>query len=328
MVFSTFQKDNVYKSENILDEVWLRIERLSSPDILNDDYTTKTSEEKRQELIKYISTRICQAVEFRNASRKQTLLTKPLSLYYSMLNLLRAYIAIDQEKISTASHGLRFKSNKDILKCSAIINKGTFLDYLNSKSAELPIGTEYSLKEVLENIIEFKRELLECKRMQLGYMPVQLSAYKDGELVATVLEYDGDLDKIWEKEFPSIKEDARYNNRQFIIKKDDFINEEKLQEYINNNFLSELSYLSVNDLCVWYLYKNTKSQSLPRICNYYIAFFILSNIVRYEPESIQEIIYKKDSVFWMLNKLQYLGERYFPQLLLSDIYKRPIYFST
>jgi len=84
MYYSTFQMNNIYKSENILDEVWYRIERLSSISILNSDFKTDTNDGIRQELIKYISTRINQAVEFRNASKAQTLLSKPLSLYYSI----------------------------------------------------------------------------------------------------------------------------------------------------------------------------------------------------------------------------------------------------
>jgi hypothetical protein len=328
MVFSTFQKDNIYKSEKVIDEVWLRIERLSSSAILNDDFTTNTSEEVRQELIKYISTRICQAVEFRNASREQTLLTKPLLLYYSMLNLVRAYIAMDQEKMSTTSHGLHFNLNNEILKCSASIRKGTFLDYLELKGIELPIGTEISLKSALENIIEFKRELLECNTMQLGYIPLALSAYKDGELIATVLEYDGNLSENWREEFQSIKNDARFENGKIFIKKEEFVDEKRLEDYVNKYFLSDLSYLSPNESCIWYSYKNRDIKSLPRLCYYFIAFYILSNIVRYEPESMQEIINKKDSIFWIINKLQYFGDRYFPQLILCDIYNRPIYFST
>lgn len=187
-------------------------------------------------------------------------------------------------------------------------------------------GKTITLKESISKIIELGKEIQTIKNVDLGFTPFNISVYRDGEIFIKALEYNSNFESNWKSEFPILADHySIVDNYSLHYKDDKFKNGSVVIEYINNTFMTDLNYLKENDSCIWYLYNQKKEECLPRICYYYIAFFILSNIVRYEPESLQEIIANKDEVYWLLNRLQYFGERYFPQLILQEIYGVPIY---
>jgi hypothetical protein len=179
---NNYQNNEHYRSENPMDEVWDRINRYSSIGILKKEYATNIHPESRDELIDYIATRISQANEFRNASHGQSLITKPLSLYYAMLILLRADIALCFEVKSHKSHGLHFLSNENIMESSVVISGGTFQEYLEYKGISSKKDVKISLSEALGNIIEMGLELKEYRDNKLGFTPFVITAYPDGDM--------------------------------------------------------------------------------------------------------------------------------------------------
>ena len=325
--YSVFQKDHVYKSDNALTEVWERVQRLSSESILKNKYTFNIHPDDKEKLIKYVTVRISQALEFRDASKYQTLLSKPLSLYYSMLNLMRATIAIKYEVESISRHGLCFKSDNNILETSALINNGTFNQYLEAKGYHDYINKIVTLKEAISNIIELGKEVETIEGVSIGFTPYYINAYQDGDIIARALDYKKDFEMYWKDDFPNIALDFEILEKTTLHYKNDIFKiENNIENYINSKFLTDLNHLTLNDACIWYQYNESEKKCLPRICYYHIAFFILSNIVRYEPDNIQSIITQKNELYWVLNRLLYLGERYYPQLVLSEIYDTPVYF--
>lgn len=325
--FSVFQLNNYYRSENPLVEVWDRIQRFSSESILSKEFVLDFHPENKDKLIKYVSTRINQAIEFRNASLNQTLLTKPLSLYYCMLNLMRAYIALDKEVEAKTSHGLCFKSANNILDSYAIISNGTFSQYLQIKGYSLDTKRIITLREALANIIELGKDLQSINDISIGFTPFAINAFQDGTINISILRnYEG-IEEKWKLLFPLLAQDFEYCGDNILCTHNDlFKNLQNVITYINKIFLTELNRLTTNDVSIWYLFNSDKQQPLPRICYYHIAFFILSNIVRYEPDTLQETIIRNDEVYWLLNRLQFFGDRYYPQLIMNEICREPIYF--
>ena len=64
---------------------------------------------------------------------------------------------------------------------------------------------------------------------------------------------------------------------------------------------------------------------LPRPAFYFIAAFILSSVVRYDPELLVEVSNPGSEEGWLIARFLDAAERYFPQLLLHWWYG-PIYF--
>ena len=90
-----------------------------------------------------------QAVELRRANNNMTLLTRPLPLYYSFLNLLRACFAMVQDEIPKVGHGLKYRSAADILECAATLCAGTFTTYLEANGATWASKRSFTLEECI-----------------------------------------------------------------------------------------------------------------------------------------------------------------------------------
>ena len=72
------------------------------------------------------SLRVRQALELRRASDGSSALTKPLTLYYSMLNLTRAIMLAFVGDIGHPTHGLHFdggSAGSSLLDCTAEVSK-------------------------------------------------------------------------------------------------------------------------------------------------------------------------------------------------------------
>lgn len=81
------------------------------------------------------------------------------------------------------------------------------------------------------------------------------------------------------------------------------------------------------DTPIWYLIRQvTSDPTLPRPAYYFISLFILSNIVRYQPELMLEISNPDSQLGWLLIRLLKVAERFYPQLMLSWLYDHPVYF--
>lgn len=322
----TFQMQNTYRSDDPMNEAWARIERFASRGILAKEFKAEINPANWESLILYISTRISQAIEFRNAMINQSLITKPLTLYYSMLNILRATIAIKYEVKSEIGHGLRFESSEVLLNSKAIIQRsGTFSQYLKTQNNKSLEGLTFSLRDVLGHIIEFGTDLRAFEEIPMHYFPFLVQCYTDGELEVIPQSESKKYQDCWETTFPMLKTDfSRTPEGRLICTREEFKEYGAVMTYVNKILLSDLNRISVNDYCIWFQYDD--NEAMPRLAYYHIALFILSNIVRYEPESLQAIISENSEVYWLLKRLIYLTERYYAQLAISEIHGTPTYF--
>jgi len=85
-IHGSFQQSGAkLETENPLEEVWSTVALHGSADFLQKHLTPPVGHSVAP-YIQYAGIRARQAVEFREAARQATLLTSPLSLYYSFLN--------------------------------------------------------------------------------------------------------------------------------------------------------------------------------------------------------------------------------------------------
>src|SRR5580698_2740603 len=128
-MFGSFQKGLIFRSEDPLEEVWDQIAGFGSKERLKNYSKSDNPQTNWNNFVDYIVPRIRQACEFRLALSQTSALTSPLLLYYSVLNLTRAALALVNEK-ETMRHGLVFVPGDTIFECKAKVTDGTFSELL------------------------------------------------------------------------------------------------------------------------------------------------------------------------------------------------------
>ncbi|MDJ0903316.1 MAG: YaaC family protein [Xenococcus sp. MO_188.B8] len=265
-----------------------------------------------------------QALEFRNASDTSSLLTSPMLLYYSFLNLMRAYLAIGPEKISSKSHGLTWEPGKSILETSAKLNKkGTFVEFLNHYGVEISGSTTITLSECLSRIPELKSDSILA--LQSEVLTINVYVYSDGRVNLNFAVQDENLFRSeWKNWFPELSSICKLASQGTILELNLSRSDKKVGNFLHQHLWDDLRFI---DVARWYnLPKNDKFSSWPRLSFYYVAMFILGSSVRYEPDLLLKTISPSSETGWLLNRFVAKAERFFPQLLLRDWTKQRLYF--
>jgi hypothetical protein len=124
---------------------------------------------------------MAQALEFRSAAQSATLLTKPLLMYYSFLNLLRGVMAVDDDLALTKGHGLKYHSGPSLFDNAAVVNTGTFAEYLRACSVVAPSNFRLSLAACLAHIPELAGEVVSVG-LKSQVAPVAVDALRSGHV--------------------------------------------------------------------------------------------------------------------------------------------------
>jgi YaaC-like Protein len=319
----SFQIGLIVESENPLEEVWSFVQRIGNneslnrltPDAVNDDWTKH---------IDYASTRLIQALEFRDAADTSSLLTSPLLLYYSFLNLSRAYLAIGVEKISAGTHGLTWQSGTSILESSAKVSKkGTFAELLNYYGLETSSSTTITLAECLARIPELKSDSILA--LQSNIISVHVDAYTDGRVhLKFMVQDENEFRSQWQTWFPELANVFVLSREGAILEANLARSDNEVGQFLHQHFWDNLRFINVAH---WYVLPNTDKFSLwPRHSFYYVAIFILGSLVRYEPDLLLNSISPSSEAGWLLNRFVAKSERFFPQLILREWTKQRLYF--
>lgn len=324
----SFQIPHRFDSENPLEEVWSWIARYGTKDYIKNHLHPENPEIDWEAYVNYGIVRAKQAVEFRNSARISTLLTKPLTLYYSFLNLTRAFLALGPEIMPTSAHGLKFEAGESLLSSKAKLVKGTFADYLGSIGINWQKNTVISLEDALARIIEIHQDFVSLKISESYVFPVQLQVATGGPIYIDPLMPHANFPDNWETEFPALTEKCRLDeDKEGLIIEDKTIcqNHESISTYIHKILLNDLIFNHMGS--PWYLIREVDNHStLTRASYYYIAVFILGSIVRYEPELMLEVSYLDSEIGWFIDRFLNKAERFFPQLKICEQCKTTIYF--
>jgi YaaC-like protein len=319
-------------SESPLEDVWKRIALFSYPDHLRTVFTApKLSPEAKAVVENYASTRIRQATEFREASRAGSLLTAPLPLYYSFLNLTRAFIAVEIEATPTErGHGLTFKEGaSSVLESTGTVASGTFHEWLTELGVRVPLKTAITLDECLSGIVELGSDYIAVTGKLPRAIPVYVQGMHSG---AVTLHFDGNrLDaehfrKHWRQEFPSVANTCSLEPQGCVLKVNADV-DTKTYEAVCRYCADHLEVnLIPTSRPTWHLLRQQSGHTLPRPAYYFCALFILGSIVRYEPESLMTLTAQPSSVAWLLDRLLKTAERFYPNLMLNWAMKKPWFF--
>ena len=205
--------------ENPLEEVWHEIAHLGTDGFLSK-LVPDSKEIDWDSHRKYAAVRIRQAHEFHGAAQQASLLTGPLPLYYSFLNLTRAFLAIGPEVIPRSGHGLNFIRSGDLLSSRAKLSKGTFTDYLTSQGIAWKEGDEISLEEALGFVIEHADSYQRINASQAFVQPVIVRALMRREVRLDFRGYPGDFQASWTKDFPSLAPICAYEGDTTLLVSD------------------------------------------------------------------------------------------------------------
>lgn len=327
----SFQRGDYLQTDNPLEEVWSRVARFGIADYLKRMLTSHTPpiSSNWDDWGPYAVIRVRQAVEFRRASAGSTLLTRPLPLYYSFLNLIRGFLAIEKQIISSPRHGLKFTRGSDTMSSSATLDKGTFLDYLNALGIPIANGESFTLEECAASIVEVSGEYVSLQRGWTNAVSMLVEAKDDGEVLLK-LHYprsEAELRVNWQAWFPALVSSCTLEPTGTVLRVAPHIDtgsREAITDYLWNHLWVDLKW---SDRPVWYVMRQVAPKFvLSRPAYYHIAMYILGSAVRYEPELLLDMINPDSDLGWFLGRLTNAAERYFPQLMLHWIVTKPVFF--
>lgn len=320
-----------FESENPLTEVWSRIEQLASTGFLHRLFEKQNLTDADAELFRYASLRLRQCVEFRRAARNATILTAPMLFYYSFLNLTRGFLALYNRNIpAEKAHGLKLIETPVLLDSEAQLTKGSFSALLDAMGFTYRDREKINLSEVLACIVELREAVPFLKTIigqQYRVVRVEVTAVINGPITLTFSSALKDFDTSWEKDFPELVEDCilRPGENTLQLRRERW-GEEYLDvcNWCAQNLMPDLL---VGDSPSWFLIRRIENQPiLPRAAYYLAGMFILGSLVRYHPESLVEATEPDSDLSWLLRRFVDCAERFFPQLMLSWLHRRQVYF--
>ncbi|OQW37782.1 MAG: hypothetical protein A4E19_12215 [Nitrospira sp. SG-bin1] len=311
----SFQRGTLISTENPQEEVWALIGRLGTPEYAGSLLPDRKDVNWEQHT-KYASVRFRQAIELRRSSSGTTLLTKPILLYYSFLNLLRAFMALGPEIIGHRKHGLIFRPNDKFLLNAAELSEGTFTEFLTSSGIVWEVKTKISLEEALHKIPEICYEFKSPERGESDVWPATVAAKMASKTV--FLHFDRALiveetfRTTWEQALPGIKDLYELEGEGLTLRlkaehqRNDY---DQLCEMCEKTMLNRLVFGSAP---LWYLLRHKDGeQELPRAGYYFVSLFILGSLARYQPELLHMSLPAGSEMEWFFTRFMQHAERFF-----------------
>ncbi len=326
----SFQKGIRLVSEQPVEDIWSRLGLYGSVEYLDENLTLAKRSITKDTLVEYIAVRMRQAIELRMATRQASLLTAPLTLYYSFLNLTRACMAIQEEELSTG-HGLRFKEDTQLLTCRARLEDGTFTDYLKCTGISWKKGLEVPLDECLSRIIETSEDYYTATRNPPLVSPVRVEAHRSGKMFLHFREDwvggEAHFRANWQDEFPSPVPFCELEPTGCVLRVQHDKEPDSLQhvEGLCNRML-EINLIPSMEP-TWFLIRRTDPNLVWGRAAYYIAaLFILSSVIRYQPELMLRVTSTNSKWNWFLRRFVDRAERFYPHLMFNWIMGQVYFF--
>jgi hypothetical protein len=325
-LLGSFKRGIFLPAESPLEALWDEIERMGTEGALGRQSSEVPGVDWPRHR-QYAMVRIAQALELRRSAARASVLTRPLALYYSFLNLLRAFMAIGPEVLSWKGHGLVYRF-ADLFESAATLAKaGTFRDYLKARS--IPAGPPFrlTLMDCFERIPEMARPLVESGR-ETRMIPVTVKALYSGQIMlhfrAQFMPDKSAFDG-WQGDYPSLAPECERVDTSLTLRakpQGGTDPEADVSVFCDRHLLPDLL---TPTRPTWFASRLGPEMRLPREAYYFVAMYILSNLVRYEPEQLHAVSGVGSESGWLIRKFLTMAERLFPQLLISWVWGRPLY---
>lgn len=319
----SFQIGPRLRAEDPLEELWSQIALYGSTNFLQETMTPDKTGIDFKMHTEYAAVRIRQAVELRSAVKRSTLLTGPLPLYYSFLNLIRAFLALVPEQIPKPTHGLKYGSKSSLLECEATVTKGTFEEYLTTRGVEDPVGIVLKFEDCIARIIEIEYEYKSFgKGPPSLVVPVRIRAKMVSKEVYLHFEpgdqTEAEFRSEWRRQYSRLADSCELQPEGMVLKVGTAFPTSNYNEVADFCAKKLWTDLILRDDATWYYIREPDARKvLPREAYYYIAMFILSNVVRYQPEVMLDVIQPGSHLGWLLGRFAKKAERFFPHLILN-----------
>ena len=308
-----------WQTENPLGEVWRQL-------LLASDYTyLKSNWSASDDDLVSVTTYLRQAHEYHLASRAVTLMTSPLLIYYSALNLAKAVINVVNDCRSSDYHGLcKPKMEDSLLDVSVETNNGVFLELARLAGTTICVGRRLRLEDFLQNMLDVQKYYCEYFERPTQYVWPSVEAFLSGrvEVVFTT-------DLLRGKSVEDFR--ALLHERTNLY--DDFEeveSEDALKLESRENYEGEERRIAMLDLIQrhfefsvfpqYHYFINLLSEEdrIPPVAAYFGAMYVLSEIVRYKPNHIHRFLREREtSVEWFIQQLCSVSERVLPNLFFN-----------
>lgn len=321
----SFQTGKMFRKGDVRAAAWKHVKRIGTIDNLE---RVATASGFAPTIANTASLRIRQAIELYEASQSTSTLTRPLLLYYCVLNLVRGALLARHGEAGTAAHGMRYIAGTDLLSSKAeITNTGTFPRLIESVWGSHAANIKkqsLSLLETLAQIPELRHEFHLINITSL-VAEVHVEGYINAD---TQLKYfipgitSEEFAATWQKLLPWMVDNCRYNSDLTLTLLTRLNKPEEIQHFCNRNLWRDLQW---RENPVWFdQVARSNSTLLPRVASYIAGLFILSNISRYEPENLMPAIEPTNLAFVIESFLD-CAERNIP-LLVIELLDGPTYF--
>ena len=326
----SFQQGLHLSAENPIEEVWAQVARLGLSEWVRKlipaaiPPITKPWEEWGS----YGVVRVRQAVEFRGASRTGSLLSRPLPLYYALLNLTRGFLAIEKQ-VKSKGHGLAFSLKDSLLESSATIQEGTFASFIRARDARFEIGDSLTLRDAISRIPELANDLEVLEPTPYNVLPVTIVAHHSGKVLIDVQsrQRTGEVLTHWAAWFPRLAAEWELSGEGATVFSPVPSADTSSYQAISALCWRSLEVNLVSEHPIWFLIVPPNANLiLPRSAYYLAAMFILASAVRYEPELVLSLLGPDSTLGWLSGRFLSAAERYFPQLMLHWVQTLPVFF--
>ena len=320
-LFGSNQRCLYIKTENPIEEIWSMLLMFSDRIFLerfwagksDDDYLTATKA-------------LVQAREYYLASKTVTLNTRPLLLYYSILNLTKAVLLILGEETPQEYHGLcKPDFGGDFLESKASANNGVFLSLAKKEQHSIEIKKDFSIEDMVKVSIDLYNKYEYYYKKEAPVINFTAEKFQNGKiyLVAKVsknkielMEHFFNENKVLNSKFEMENNcnSIRLTNKQPIKES----NPEKLLDKMRLLLSEEFSFSAFNSESVYLI---LEKNPLPPAAAYFGISYMIGMLVRYAPGRYYHFIENPtSSQTWFVKKVCDTIERVYPNIMLNYLY--------
>lgn len=318
-----FINKRTFYSDNPINAIWSEILRFSDYKYLSSIWENGTAD-----AFTYVTIAIRQANEYYSASKVVSLNTKPLLLYYSFLNLTKAFLYLRNECKPSDYHGLsNLSENIDINECRVTTNNGVFLELGKLFDYEIPVKQVFSFEDFCSNAVEIFWDYEQYFKRESNFHVPEVNVFYDGDISIELRKYDKENMKDLIQNRTSLLDDFSItleNDEIIKLKNKKDIDEDNL--YVDVPLLLE-KHFTHSIYADGRHYLNLSNNAMPQPMVYFGILFILCSIVRYKPEQLSMMLENKEtSIKWFMNKLCETIERAYPNLMLNALFGEKLCF--
>jgi hypothetical protein len=232
------------------------------------------------------------------------------------------------------THGLKYAAGSQLFDCSASITKGgTFPSLVHAVDPSLSTdGVQFTLRQVIAITPEMTQDYARLFDEPGGIIAVTVRAYMDEGHPVSIGPAKGqglgrnEYRNNWQAMFPSLAATCDFDDESGrMVCREKLDEEDAIAAFLYRTLLHDLR---LRDNAVWFAARRDGAfPILPRPATYLAGLFILSNVVRYEPEFLEPAIGVPTDVGYALETFLDNAERFVPQLVIEMLTGGAFYFS-